>query len=160
WNEVREDDDRFTARLFETPSRIDFYLERRLGRYTVPLTHFKERVLQTDPSRVYDLVVPIKGPRAYGRKFLDLAVYVHHDLERVFFLGLDARPSMKILDIGSGPGFFCYGAQLCGHHAVAMERPTPETGHPTVSFPALLRFFGVPHTLQKLQANERIAWDS
>ena len=55
-------------------------------------------------------------------KYLDCVSWFEHKFRFAHQLGLDKKPPMRILDLGTGPGHFLVIARFYGHEAVGTER--------------------------------------
>lgn len=71
------------------------------------------------------------------RKYLDQTSWVCHYLKIAMSLGLHKKRGLKILDIGSGPGYFPYVCHSLGHKVVAVD--APDNG----LYDALIKLFAV-----------------
>jgi len=54
-------------------------------------------------------------------KYLDVPYWIHAKLRRVHALGLNGPPRRRILDLGTGTGYFPYLAKLYGNDAVGLD---------------------------------------
>jgi SAM-dependent methyltransferase len=54
-------------------------------------------------------------------KYLNVKNYLPKNLKRAYKLKLHNSPPINILDIGSGPGYFCYICNYFGHHSTALD---------------------------------------
>lgn len=60
----------------------------------------------------------------YAQKYHDKFEHsLVRNAERLYRLGLDKGPKLRIFDIGSGFGYFMYGAQKLGHQPVGLDLP-------------------------------------
>jgi len=82
--------------------------------------------------------------RKYEKKFEHSLV---RNAERVFMLGLDQPPPLRIFDLGCGFGYFLLGARHFGHSVVGLDVDDPYLGAIT----NLLGLQKVVHTIQPLQ---------
>jgi len=90
-------------------------------------------------------------------KFLDAETFVPANLERLKAAGLfeeDGRVR-RVLDIGSGPGYFVSMARLAGHVAMAMDVPpcrigTDEGGVVMSKLSNALDVYPIPHASNHL----------
>jgi len=67
-------------------------------------------------------------PKADTAKYLDPIVWFESKLMTALRLGLHEAPSRQILDLGAGPGHFCFVARFLGHQVVGTEVPVRPTG--------------------------------
>lgn len=61
------------------------------------------------------------GP-ASSSKYLDVGRWIRTNVERALSLGLDTSGPRRILDIGTGYGYFPYVCRTLGHDVVAIDR--------------------------------------
>lgn len=59
-------------------------------------------------------------PHGYS-KYLDIKFFLLHDLSYFHLLNLHKSPPLRILDLGTGPGYFPYICMLYGHKVVAID---------------------------------------
>lgn len=65
-------------------------------------------------------------------KYFDPVTWFEQKFEFAFMLGLDRKPPMRILDLGTGPGHFLMICRFYGHEAVGTEIPDQlDPGRPT-----------------------------
>jgi SAM-dependent methyltransferase len=79
-------------------------------------------------------------------KYLDLNKYLRLNIRRVQDLNLHRVPSIDILDIGCGAGFFLFIAQAQGHRGLGLD----VGGIPV--FDAMVELFGVRRTTYAIKA--------
>ena len=64
------------------------------------------------------------APEAAGAlgaiKYFDCSHYLTLNLDRALALGLDRSPRLRVLDLGSGFGYFLYACRFLGHHPVGV----------------------------------------
>jgi SAM-dependent methyltransferase len=63
----------------------------------------------------------VNDPGETPAKYLDLVTWLEINLQRVRELELDLGPPRRVLDIGSGTGYFLYACKLLGHDAVGLD---------------------------------------
>jgi hypothetical protein len=69
----------------------------------------------------------IDNPGVAYQKYLDVDFWVYESLRRVYLLGLNKKTSSKkILDLGTGAGYFPYICKYYGHDAEALDVPDNE----------------------------------
>jgi hypothetical protein len=61
--------------------------------------------------------------RANKVKYLDAEKWLFRMWREARFLGLHRLPPQRILDLGTGPGYFPYVCRVLGHDVMAMDRP-------------------------------------
>jgi len=70
-----------------------------------------------DLDRRYGTADPAPG---YS-KYLDVRYWVHAKLRRIWALGLHRPPPRRVLDLGTGTGYFPYLAKLLGNEAIGLD---------------------------------------
>lgn len=63
------------------------------------------------------------APLGSERKYLETARWIEKKWRIAKLLGLQARPRLRILDIGTGPGHFPFVCQYLGHEVAALDMP-------------------------------------
>jgi SAM-dependent methyltransferase len=63
----------------------------------------------------------MEDPGEEPPKYLDLPVWIEANLKRIRDLELDMGRRRRVLDIGSGTGYFLYICQLLGHDAIGID---------------------------------------
>ena len=58
-----------------------------------------------------------------GRKYLNLNWYMRDNIARAIALGLHKCEPKKVLDIGSGPGYFLLVCKYFNHHVTGLDLP-------------------------------------
>ena len=102
---------------------------RRLWRYhSRALWSLTSRVCQNaDLRRIESLareMAPVvQRDPACAAKYADYAVWIPFNVNRVGALGLHQSRSLRILDIGCGPGYFMAAASACGHECYGIDAP-------------------------------------
>ncbi len=160
WREFLAVQDPGFRDLIQTPEKAAAFIQKKPEEFVDPLNAYRRRLELADPRILYARIVPSRSAEPYGRKYLDFSKHLLQNLEKLHSLGLHRTRRMRILDIGAGPGFFCYAARLYGHHSVALERSHDRKLRSVVSYPAILDFFGVPLSEQRIDAQKPIALDA
>src|SRR6185295_5768133 len=63
----------------------------------------------------------VEDPGDTPAKYLDLPTWMEANLQRIRDLELDLGRRRRVLDIGSGSGYFLYICKLLGHDAVGLD---------------------------------------
>jgi hypothetical protein len=77
----------------------------------------------------------------YG-KYLEPNKWIRRTFRNLLFLGLHQSPPKKILDLGSGTGYFLKMASSFGHNVFGLDRPQVELYDKTCAIFEIPRFFG------------------
>lgn len=85
------------------------------------------------------------APDACDSKYTDLKRYLRINLRRIYRLGLDTASPLRILDIGSGAGFFSFLAKEHGHSTHGIDLPEP------AFYGDMFRAFGLTRTEHTIQ---------
>ena len=96
------------------------------------------------------------GEYLHQEKSLQFAGRVHIAARRAQQLKLDTSAGLLVLDIGAGPGFFCWAAKALGHTAVAIQ---PSKGARGINFSAFMRLFGIPQSAQFVKPQTALVRD-
>lgn len=85
-------------------------------------------------------------------KYLDPVIWFESKLRLAQSIGLDKKPPMRILDIGTGPGHFPFVARFYGHDVTGTDLPprTRGVGH---IYDALCALYGVKRIGHTIEAN-------
>jgi hypothetical protein len=70
----------------------------------------------------------IVNPNADIVKYLDPTTWFESKLRLCYILGLDKKPPMRILDLGTGPGHFPFVAHFYGHSVLGTDLPARTRG--------------------------------
>lgn len=63
----------------------------------------------------------VEDPRDEPPKYLEIEPWVNENLRRISAVELDLGRHKRVLDIGSGVGYFLYISELLGHDAVGID---------------------------------------
>lgn len=78
--------------------------------------------IDLDRFQTYQQRYSDADPRPHGySKYLDIRPWMADKLMHALYLGLDKSRPMKILDIGTGTGYFPYVCKYFGHEVVALD---------------------------------------
>lgn len=108
-----------------------------------------KRVIETiDPQR-FDQIrrrYAVEGPTVDWPKYLDLERWIDVNIRRIREIEVDLMRSKRILDLGSGTGYFLYIAQLLGHEGLGLDLDE------LPMFGDLTRLLGVPRVIWEINA--------
>jgi SAM-dependent methyltransferase len=100
--------------------RMRRWFLRRRSR--VPLT--PEAIIATIPADRFREIYArhgVEDPRDEPPKYLEREVWISENLRRIRALELDLGKRKRILDLGSGVGYFLYICELLGHEAIGLD---------------------------------------
>jgi SAM-dependent methyltransferase len=75
-------------------------------------------------------------------RFEDVAYWIDINVERAQDLWLDRAPSLRILDIGSGAGYFLYVCKFFGHHVLGFDTDNEPLFRATIALLDVPRVIG------------------
>jgi SAM-dependent methyltransferase len=87
----------------------------------------------------------VEGPSPHWPKYLHLHRWIDINIRRVRELELDVSSPKRLLDLGSGAGYFLYICRLLGHDALGLD-----LGNPPM-FAEITRLLGVPRVISKIE---------
>jgi SAM-dependent methyltransferase len=96
-----------------------FFLKRRS-----PKNFDAEAIIQTINHEKFEKIrtrYRVENPGDTPAKYLDLPTWLEANLQRIRDLELDLGRRRRVLDIGSGSGYFLYICKLLGHDAVGLD---------------------------------------
>ena len=74
-------------------------------------------------SKNWDTIEAASETRPNKRKYLELNDWVSRMCNDAAFMGLDRASPLRILDIGTGPGYFPFICRKLGHKCLALDKP-------------------------------------
>jgi SAM-dependent methyltransferase len=98
------------------------HLRRSLHQPRFPLA--TDHVIETIDREQFEQIrrrYAVDDPGEDWPKYLDLDRWIDVNIRRVRRLELDLLPPQRILDLGTGTGYFAYIAKLLGHDVVALD---------------------------------------
>ena len=81
-----------------------------------------------------------------GEKFLNSSKYIRESVVRALMLDLNGSQKYKILDIGSGTGYFLFVCKYFGHEVQGLDLPDSPL------FNDLIAFFQIPRVIFRVEA--------
>ena len=87
----------------------------------------------------------IPNPGIRIEKYLEMDKWLGVNVRRIFNLGLDFSPKRRILDLGSGAGYFLHISKRLGHEVLGVDIPDPEW------YGDITRLLGVPRVIQRIE---------
>lgn len=90
------------------------------------------------------------GTSLSALKFFDIDTYLPQNLKRAARLNLDRTEHQRVLDIGSGFGYFTYIAKFFGHDILALDTPEEPLYDETIAY------FMVPKFHHHIKPQEKL----
>ncbi len=87
--------------------------------HPLPVSRFMSRIDQKELTRLQQ-TYGVSGSRDWP-KYVEAERFLKLNIRRVQDLGLDRLPSQRILDLGSGAGFFLFVARVLGHTGMGLD---------------------------------------
>lgn len=97
----------------------------------------------------------IANPGIHYQKYLDVDFWVFEALRRVYFLELNRSASKKILDLGTGAGYFPFICKFYGHEAEGLDVPDNSLYNIIISTIGVKRHEQYIHSGEVLKLNEK-----
>lgn len=101
---------------------------------------------QIDPERLRQIQ---KKYGAHGSrdwpKYVEAERFLKLNIRRVQDIGLDRMPPQRILDLGSGAGYFLFVNRVLGHSGLGLDIDDCPL------FPEMLELFGVPRIIHRIE---------
>ncbi|MEO6053085.1 MAG: methyltransferase domain-containing protein [Chthoniobacterales bacterium] len=120
-------------------------LKRALWRkmHPLPVSRFMKEIDPAELQRLKD-VYGIPGEKTRWPKYVNAEPYLELNIRQAQDLELDQKPPMRILDIGSGAGYFLFVARILGHSGMGMDLEEPKLYEET------FRLFGLERTINRI----------
>ena len=133
------------GKLFSTDALAS--LREHAHRWTHPVN--AKRILATiDPAEIARITEHY--PRRPGARktnaWQDVAHWIDINVGRAQNLWLDRSPPVRILDLGSGAGYFLYVCQFLGHSGLGLDLDDDPF------FGAMTKYFNVPRVIWRIEA--------
>jgi len=117
-------------------------------RRTFPLTpegFFRD----IDPAKLNDIRArhAIENPGIRVQKYLEFEKWFPVNIRRILDIGLDFRPSSRILDLGSGAGYFLHISKQLGHQVLGLDLHDPCAPW----YGELFDLFGIKRVIWRIQ---------
>jgi SAM-dependent methyltransferase len=75
-------------------------------------------------------------------KYFDIATYLKRDIKRSLVLGLNGQKKLRILDIGSGMGYFLLASEFWGHSPLGLDMDDSKKYRDVINFLGVNRLIG------------------
>ncbi|MEO8826193.1 MAG: hypothetical protein ABI443_10160 [Chthoniobacterales bacterium] len=112
--------------------------------HPLPPDRFLKEVDTEELRRVQD-AYGIPGEAVRWPKYTDTPYHLNINIRRAQDLGLDRKPPMRILDIGSGAGYFLFVARVLGHSSMGMDLEEPKL------YEDMFRLFGLQRVIHRVE---------
>jgi hypothetical protein len=133
---------RLKTRLsMQTPA---FKRDLRAIRQTIDAEQFEAR----QAKHQFTDLAQARQVHVYGQKYLDVDSFLAVNLARAYALDLPRAKPMRILDIGTGTGYFPFVCQHFGHTALALDMDDKPI------YNDVIRFLGVDRRTWQVRAFE------
>jgi len=135
-----------TGAAFESAGH---HLRRFLMKNRAPADFDPETIMNTIDREKFEAIrvrYGVENPGGDPPKYLDWRVWLEANLQRIRNLELDLGRSRRILDIGSGSGYFLYICKLLGHDALGVDVPD------VPMFGEMIKLLGVKRVNWRIQA--------
>ncbi len=88
-------------------------------------SHVRPLIATMDRASIASIIRTFTENKRFadGRKYLKLNVYLRDSLARTVALGLDRSPPLRVLDLGSGAGYFLVACRHFGHSVIGFDLP-------------------------------------
>lgn len=90
----------------------------------------------------------IPNPGIRIEKYLEMEKWLGINVRRIYNLGLDFGPKRRILDLGSGAGYFLHISKRLGHEVIGLDIPEPAW------YGDITCLLGVPRVVQRINRFE------
>ena len=93
-----------------------------------------------------DAILSLQGtpdPGEHTVKYLDMEKWLATNIRRVLNLGLDFQMPKRVLDLGSGAGYFLYTCKQVGHDALGLDVNDPSAAW----YGKMFDLYGVPRVI-------------
>ena len=135
WHKIRK--------LFSTDALAS--LREHANRWTHPVS--VKRILATiDPAEIARITehYPRRPGARKNNAWQDVAHWIDINVGRAQNLWLDRSPAVRILDLGSGAGYFLYVCQFLGHSGLGLDLDDDPF------FGAMTKYFNVPRFIWRI----------
>jgi len=88
----------------------------------------------------------IPNPGIRIEKYLDMEQWLATNIRRVLNIGLDYQPPVRVLDLGSGAGYFLHTCKRLGHDVLGLDMHDPGAAW----YGELLELFGVRRVIWRI----------
>jgi SAM-dependent methyltransferase len=91
-------------------------------------------------------------PGIHTVKYLDIETWLAPNIRRVLNLGLDFKSKKRLLDIGSGAGYFLYICKQLGHDVAGLDVRDPSAAW----YGKMFELYGIPRTIWYINPLEKL----
>jgi len=98
-----------------------------------------------DPRKLDEIRSPLSNPDPgeYTVKYLETEKWLLPNIRRVLNIGLDFKRNQRVLDLGSGAGYFLYICKQLGHDPMGLDVPDPGAAW----YGKMFELYGVPRVI-------------
>jgi SAM-dependent methyltransferase len=144
FNDLREID-KFGERINSVTAATYQIVKLKLTEIRRGQSDLRSAAASIDLDRLEAIRKKHSGERSYDTKWLRTDLHLLKNLRRAFRLDLMQARRLNILDIGAGPGYFCFLCEHFGHNATALD----VDDHPL--FNDLIEFFGIQRVVHRIE---------
>ena len=87
--------------------------------HPLPVSRFMSEIDQTELTRLWE-TYSVPGTRQWP-KYVEAERFLKVNIRRVQDIGLDRMPPQRILDLGSGAGYFLFVNRVLGHTGLGLD---------------------------------------
>jgi SAM-dependent methyltransferase len=101
-----------------------------------------------DPAKLESILSSgaTSEPGIHTVKYLEVEKWLTTNIRRVLNLGLDFQPRKRVLDLGSGAGYFLHVCNRLGHDVLGLDLPDPTAGW----YGEIFELFGVRRVISRI----------
>jgi len=108
-----------------------------------PVSRFISQINQSELKRIQQ-TYGVPGSRDW-RKYVDAERFLKVNIRRVQDIGLDRMPPQRILDLGSGAGYFLFVNRVLGHTGLGLDIDNCPL------FPEMFKLFGLERIIHRIE---------
>jgi SAM-dependent methyltransferase len=119
-------------------------------RHPIPAEEVLEQIDQAGLERIRTGYA-VAGEKTHWPKYLDTPRWIQLNIRRAQDLRLNLRPGpLRILDLGSGAGYFLLVAKHVGHSGIGLDIANPEM------YGEMFELFGIQRVIWEINAYQRL----